>query len=87
MTMYDASDKMLVDNEISRYKIRPDTKGLNVAADGSITIPFPTKNRRERTQQTGYRHAKAVLRDVAPVSTTEDVLSGKWQAPQLEKVQ
>jgi hypothetical protein len=33
-----ATDKLLVDNPIDRYKIGTDTKGLETAPDGSITI-------------------------------------------------
>lgn len=60
LTMYDASDKMLVDNEISRYKVGSDTQGLKVAENGSITIPISHKSPRERMPPTGYRHPKAV---------------------------
>jgi hypothetical protein len=38
--MYNAGDKMLVENSIQRYKIGTDTKGLVRASDGSITIPI-----------------------------------------------
>jgi hypothetical protein len=40
---YDASDKMLVDNEINRYKVDTDTQGLKVASDGSIKSPISHK--------------------------------------------
>jgi hypothetical protein len=38
LTMYRASDLLLVKNAIDRYVIRPDTKDLTFAADGSLTI-------------------------------------------------
>ncbi|MFV0594111.1 DUF1254 domain-containing protein [Shewanella sp.] len=40
LTLYNADDKMLVANEIGRYKVGPDTPGLRTAPDGSITIPI-----------------------------------------------
>ncbi len=32
--------KMLVANDLGRYKVRSDTPGRKVAPDGSITIPI-----------------------------------------------
>ena len=40
LTVYNAGDKMLVDNPIGRYKVGSDTQGLVTAPDGSITIPL-----------------------------------------------
>ena len=40
LTIYNAGDKLLVDNPIGRYKVGSDTQGLVTAADGSITIPL-----------------------------------------------
>jgi hypothetical protein len=40
LTMYNSDDKMLVPNELNRYKVASDTPGLKVAPDGSITIPI-----------------------------------------------
>ena len=45
LTIYNAGDKLLVDNPIGRYKVGSDTQGLVTAADGSITIPLPTPPR------------------------------------------
>ena len=38
LTVYNAQDKLLVDNPIGRYKIGSDTRGLVTAADGSVTV-------------------------------------------------
>lgn len=40
LTMYNADDKMLVENPIERYKVGSDTRGLRTNADGSCTIPI-----------------------------------------------
>lgn len=38
LTMYDARDFLLVENAIARYSIGSQTKGLQTAADGSVTV-------------------------------------------------
>jgi hypothetical protein len=38
VTMYKASDTLLVANDIDRYVIRPSTPGLTMNPDGSLTI-------------------------------------------------
>jgi hypothetical protein len=38
LTMYNAADKMLVENPIQRYKVGTDTQGLKKGPDGSVTI-------------------------------------------------
>jgi Protein of unknown function (DUF1214) len=38
LTIYNAADKMLVENPIQRYKVGTDTVGLKKGADGSMTI-------------------------------------------------
>jgi hypothetical protein len=43
LTMYKASDNLLVDNPINRYIIRPTTDGLKFNADGSLTIYIASK--------------------------------------------
>ena len=86
LTMYNAGDKMLVDNELGRYKVGPDTKGLKVAQDGSITIPI------SHTKPQGENAANwlpapegefyVILRLYQP---SNDILSGKWALPQINK--
>ncbi len=87
LTIYNATDKLLVDNPIDRYKIGPDTKGLAVAPDGSITI------RVSHDKPTGPNAANWLpapdgvfslfLRLYQP---TEEILDGKWPLPQVVKV-
>ena len=38
LTVYNAGDKLLVDNPIDRYKVDTHTPGIMTAPDGSITI-------------------------------------------------
>ena len=84
LTMYNADDKMLVANEIQRYKVGSDTAGLTKAKDGSLTIPI------QREKPTGADAANwlpapqgafyVILRMYQP---NGDILSGKWQIPDL----
>ncbi|WP_258875503.1 DUF1254 domain-containing protein [Paraburkholderia sp. BL27I4N3] len=87
ITMYNAGDKMLVPNEIKRYKVGSDTQGLVKAADGSVTVPI------QHTKPTGDAAANwlpapeggfyVILRMYQP---NDDILSGKWQIPDLKRV-
>jgi hypothetical protein len=87
LTMYNAQDKMLVANELNRYKVASDTPGLKVAADGSITIPI------QATKPVGEDAANwlpapkggfyVILRMYQP---KQEVLNNTWQMPQLVKV-
>lgn len=87
LTIYKATDKLLVDNPIDRYKIGPATRGLRTAPDGSITIVV------SRDKPTGENASNWLpapdgiftlfLRLYQP---SEDVLSGKWPLPQVVKV-
>lgn len=86
LTMYDASDKMLVENEIHRYKVGSDTQGLKVAADGSITIPI-SHSKPKGDSSANWLPAPAgdfyvILRLYQP---SDAILSGKWALPQLDK--
>ncbi|MCW0921141.1 DUF1214 domain-containing protein [Pseudomonas sp. RG1] len=87
LTMYDANDKMLVDNPINRYKVGTDTQGLKVAADGSITIPIshdkPTGEHAANWLPAPKGGFYVLLRLYQP---KEDVLSDKWKLPQLNRV-
>lgn len=84
LTIYNAGDKLLVDNPIGRYKVGTDTQGLVSAADGSITIPV------RRTAPDGdaaknWLPAPAgpfylVLRLYQPRA---EVLKGEYQLPEV----
>ena len=88
LTMYDASDKMLVDNEINRYKVGTDTQGLKVAADGSITIPISHKKPQGENAANWLPAPKApffmVMRIYWP---KEEALTGKWRQPPLKRTE
>lgn len=84
LTMYNADDKMLVENPIQRYKLGTDTADLKVAADGSVTIavqheqPDPALNVNWLPAPTGDFYV--MLRLYQP---TDAILDGTWQLPQV----
>ena len=86
LTMYNADDKMLVPNELNRYKVGTDTQGLKVAADGSITIPIQAA-KPEGENSANWLPAPngpfyVILRMYQP---RPEVLDNTWQMPQLTK--
>lgn len=42
LTLYNADDKMLVENPIQRYKLGDDTQGLKIGANGGFDVPLQT---------------------------------------------
>ncbi len=87
LTMYNADDKMLVANEIDRFKVGSDTQGLMVAADGSITIPIQT-TKPEGEAAANWLPAPegdfyVILRLYQP---SPAILDDEWQLPQLVRV-
>ena len=77
----------MVANDIKRYKVGTDTEGLRTAPDGSITIPI------SHEKPTGEDAANWLpapegdfLLEYRFYQPTEDLLSGKWEMPQVEKV-
>ncbi|BBY45219.1 DUF1254 domain-containing protein [Mycolicibacterium celeriflavum] len=87
LTMYNAADKMLVENPIQRYKVGTDTPDLTVAADGSVTIaiqheqPDPALNVNWLPAPSGDFYV--ILRLYQP---SDSILDGSYQLPQVVKV-
>jgi hypothetical protein len=86
LTMYNAADKMLVENPIHRYKIGTDTAGFTKEADGSLTItiqsaqPDPGADANWLPAPAGDFYL--ILRLYQP---TDAILDGTWQLPQVTK--
>jgi hypothetical protein len=87
LTIYNASDKMLVENPIQRYKVGTDTQGLVRAADGSITIPVqadkPTGENAANWLPAPKGDFYFLLRLYQP---NDGILSGEYKLPQVNKV-
>lgn len=84
LTMYNADDKMLVENPIHRYKVGTDTDHLLTGADGSVIIavqhekPDPATNANWLPAPSGDFYM--ILRLYQP---TDAILDGTWQLPQV----
>ena len=88
LTIYKATDKLLVPNPIDRYKIGPGTKGLRIAPDGSITIVISRDKPIGEDASNSLPAPDGVftlfLRLYQP---SEDILDGKWPLPQVIKIE
>jgi hypothetical protein len=87
LTMYNAADKMLVENPIGRYKVGTDTNGLKKATDGSITIAVQNEQPDPATDVNWLPAPKGdfyvILRLYQP---TVAILDGTYQLPQMTRV-
>jgi len=88
LTMYNADDKMLVANEIQRYKVGSDTEGLAQGKNGSMTI------RIQHQKPAGEDAANWLPAPTGPFyvilrmyQPNDDILSGKWKIPDLKRSQ
>lgn len=85
LTLYRAADKMLVANELNRYKVGSDTTGLQQNADGSFDVLI----QHERPEDAAnWLPAPAepfylLLRLYQP---TDAILSGEWTLPSIDRV-
>ena len=87
LTMYNAEDKMLVENPIRRYKVGTDTQGLKTAADGSITIALQNSEPQNSTDVNWLPSPQGnfyvILRLYQP---NDEILDGTYQLPQMTRV-
>ena len=86
VTMYKASDNLLVANEINRYVIRPTTPGLQHNADGSLTI-YMAERKTQLAPEGNWLPAPSggflvALRAYLP---KEAIMDGTWFPPAIQK--
>lgn len=84
LTMYNADDKMLVENPIDRYKVGTDTEDLKKAADGSVTIVIQA-DQPDGASEVNWLPAPTgdfylILRMYQP---SDAILDGTYQLPQV----
>jgi hypothetical protein len=86
LTMYNAADKMLVENPIQRYKVGTDTAGLKKGADGSITIAVQSEAPDQAANVNWLPAPKGdfyvILRLYQP---SDAILNGSYQLPQMTR--
>jgi hypothetical protein len=84
LTMYNAADKMLVENPIQRYKVGTDTQGLKKGADGSITIAIQNESPADAEDINWLPSPKGdfyvILRMYQP---SDAILDGTYHLPQV----
>ncbi len=87
-TLYNADDKMLVDNPINRYKVGSETPGLKTNPDGSISVPIqhdePAGAGKSNWLPASKGNFFLVLRFYQP---RKELLSGAYPLPTLTKTQ
>jgi hypothetical protein len=88
ITMYNLPERLLVDNPIKRYSIGSQTRGLQKAKDGSITI-YVQKDSPGKDQEGNWLPAPnapffAVMRVYGPGEAEQ---TAKWKAPQVKRVE
>ncbi len=87
LTMYNADDKMLVDNPIHRYKVGTDTDDLKTGTDGSVTVTIQHEKPDALTEPNWLPAPRGefylVLRLYQP---TDAVLDGTWELPQVNRL-
>ncbi|MDX0912277.1 DUF1214 domain-containing protein [Sinorhizobium medicae] len=66
--MYNASDKMLVENLIQHYKVGTDTQGLKKGPDGWLTIAIQNAQPSDENLKLAARPERRFLPVPAPVS-------------------
>jgi hypothetical protein len=86
ITMYRASDSLLVANPINRYVIRPSTPGLTLNPDGSLTLYF-SHARPAGAPAGNWLPApdEAFLVAIRAYLPTADIIDGKWFPPALQQ--
>jgi len=84
VTIYNAGDKMLIENPINRYKVGTDTKGLARGSDGSIVLSIQADDPKDGTNWLPAPQGDfyLILRMYQP---SEQVLNGTYQLPQVER--
>ncbi len=88
LTVYNAGDKMLVENPIARYKLGSDTRGLKVRTDGSFEVPLQAEKPDGEFADNWLPAPKGpfymILRLYQP---KDEVLEGKYELPQVEAIE
>ena len=86
LTMYNAADKMLVDNPIQRYKVGTDTKGLKTGADGSVTIAIQHEQPDAATDANWLPAPASDFYVILRMYQPDDaILDGTWQLPEVTR--
>ncbi|MCE3014716.1 MAG: DUF1214 domain-containing protein [Pirellula sp.] len=89
ITMYDAQDRFMVENEIKRYKIGSVTEGLIRNDDGTLTIYISHKKPTDPTQLANWLPApNGYFMLQARLYEPEDsIVKGEFKLPDMDRVE
>lgn len=85
LTVYDAESKLLIKNEIGRYKVSSTTPGLKYGSDGSLDIYLSSERPEDISNWLPVPEGRfyLLLRCYQP---SEDVLDGTYRMPSVERL-
>ncbi|KXX69586.1 hypothetical protein AVL50_16085 [Flammeovirga sp. SJP92] len=88
ITMYDAEDRFMVDNEIDRYKVGSMTEGMVYNKDGSLTIYISHEKPKNKKQLKNWLPAPNAdfMLQCRLYEPNQRVVDGKFHLPELYKV-
>lgn len=86
LTVYNADDKMLIENPINRFKYGSSTQGLKREKDGSFTLTLQ-HTRPEDTSNWVPTPAGGFYLILRLYQPKDAVLQGQWQLPQVDAAQ
>lgn len=88
ITMYDAIDRFMVENEINRYKVGTITDGLIPNDDGSITIYISNVRPTDKKQLANWLPAPDAdfMLQCRLYEPQQDVVNGKFELPDLYRI-
>ena len=85
LTIYNANDKMLIENSLNRFKFGANTPGLKKATDGSFTLQLQHEQPSDTSNWVPIPAGGfyMMLRLYQP---KDEALSGKWELPAVDPV-
>ena len=89
ITMYDAQDRFMVENEIKRYKIGSVTEGLIRNDDGTLTIYISHKKPTDPTQLANWLPAPDgyFMLQARLYEPEDSIVKGEFKLPEMDRVE
>ncbi|MEM8666113.1 MAG: DUF1214 domain-containing protein [Planctomycetota bacterium] len=89
ITMYDAEDRFMVENELKRYKIGTVTDGLKRNNDGSLTIYFSHEKPADASRLTNWLPAPDdfFMLQCRLYEPEESVVKGEFKLPEMDRIE
>ncbi|MGI9275057.1 MAG: DUF1254 domain-containing protein, partial [Endozoicomonas sp.] len=88
VTMYDAKDRFMVENEINRFKVGSMTEDLTFNEDGSLTLYFSHAKPASAEQLSNWLPAPKddFMLQVRLYEPRDEVVQGQFQLPEMHKL-